>query len=46
MVTGEKRVVEEYREVTLTQMAYKICTSILAERLREEVKEKTTYPPN
>lgn len=30
----------------LTQIAYKVYTSMLAERLREEVKEKNLLPPN
>lgn len=35
---GER--VENYREVTLLQTAYKIYAAVLAERLREEVEEK------
>lgn len=46
MVTEKKRVVEKYREVTLTQISYKICILILIERLKKEMKEKTTKPPN
>lgn len=41
---GEK--VEEFRGVMLTQMAYKVYTWMLAERLRKEVKEKNLLPPN
>lgn len=41
---GEK--VEEYRGVTLTQTAYKIYTSVLAERLTKEVEEKGILPPS
>lgn len=40
------KVVEEYRKVTLTQTAYKVYTAILAERLKDEVDEKTILPPN
>lgn len=29
---------EEYREVTLTQTAYKVYASVLTERLKEEVE--------
>lgn len=36
--------VEEYRGVTLTQTAYKVYASVLAERLREEVEEKGILP--
>lgn len=35
---GEREKVEEYREVTLTQTAYKVYASVLTERLREEVE--------
>lgn len=35
---GER--VENYREVTLLQTAYKIYAAVLAERLREEVEGK------
>lgn len=32
----ERKNVRSYREITLTQVAYKIYRAILAERLREE----------
>lgn len=38
--------VKEYREVTLTQAEYKIYTSILAKRLREEVEKNAILPQN
>lgn len=38
--------VEDYRGVTLTQTTYKIYTSILAKRLREEVERKAILPLN
>lgn len=38
--------VEEYREVTLTQSEYKIYTSILAKKLRKEVEKKAILPQN
>ena len=37
---GEGRTVEEYRGVTLMPALYKIYTTILARRLKEEVEEK------
>ncbi|XP_070529779.1 calponin homology domain-containing protein DDB_G0272472-like [Cardiocondyla obscurior] len=39
---GEK--VEEYRGITLTQAAYKVYASVLAERLRKEIEEKEILP--
>ncbi|XP_043271213.1 golgin subfamily A member 6-like protein 1 [Venturia canescens] len=41
---GEGKRVEEYRGVTLTQTAYKVCVGMLAERLRKEVEEKGMMP--
>ena len=41
---GER--VEDYRGITLTQTAYKIYASVLAERLRLEVEEKMILPPS
>ena len=38
------RKVEEYRGVTLMPSAYKVYTSVLAERLEEEVEEKGMMP--
>lgn len=35
---GEREKVEEHREVTLTQTAYKVYVSVLTERLREEME--------
>lgn len=40
------KAVEDYGGMTLTQTAYKIYTSILAERLKEEVKRKEILPLN
>lgn len=37
---GEGERVEDYRGVTLTQTAYKVYATVLAERLRREVEEK------
>lgn len=46
-VKGEKGVkIEEYREVTLTQTAYKVYAAVLAERLREKVKSKALLLPS
>lgn len=41
---GKAERVENYRGVTLTQMAYKIYVAILAERLKEEVEGKKLLP--
>lgn len=41
---GEAERVENYRGVTLTQMAYKIYVAILAKRLKEEVEGKMLLP--
>lgn len=41
-----RKVVEEYKEMTLTQTAYKVYTAILAERLRKEVKRKAILLPS
>ena len=41
---GDK--VEDYRGITLTQTAYKVYASVLAERLREEVEGKRLLPPS
>ena len=41
---GEK--VEDYRGITLTQTAYKVYASVLAERLREEVEGGGLLPPS
>ena len=43
---GVGKRVEEYRGVTLTQTAYKVYPSVLAERLRKEVEEKGMLPPS
>lgn len=37
---------EEYREVTLTQTAYKVYAAVLAERFREEVESGNLLPPS
>lgn len=37
---GDGKEVEDYREMSLTPSMYKMYTTILAERLREEVKGK------
>lgn len=42
----EGGVVEDYRGVTLMSTLYKVYTSVLAERLREEVEEKRIVPHN
>lgn len=41
---GEK--VEEYRGITIAQSAYRVYTTILAEKLKEEVEGKGILPPN
>ena len=38
--------VDDYRGITLTQTAYKVYASVLAERLRLEVEEKRLLPPS
>lgn len=43
---GKGRKVEDYRGVTITSTLYKIYTSIIAERLREEIEKKKLIPPN
>lgn len=43
---GEGEKVEDYRGVTITQSAYKIYTTVLANRLKEEVVKKGVLPPN
>lgn len=43
---GEGEKIEEYRGVTLMSTLYKICTTVLAERLREEVEGKRIIPEN
>ena len=43
---GAGKRVEDYRGVTLTQTAYKVYASVLAERLREEVEGKKLLPPS
>lgn len=43
---GEGERVEDYRGVTLTQTAYKVYATVLAERLRREVEEKGMLPSN
>lgn len=43
---GERKRVEDYRGVTLTQTAYKVYVAVLAKRLREEVEERGLLPPN
>lgn len=43
---GEGENVEEYREVTLMQTAYKMYASVLPERLRNEIEKKNLLPPN
>lgn len=37
---GEKDRVENYKEVTLTDTLYKVYAGVLAERMREEMKDK------
>lgn len=44
MKKGEGRVVGDYRGVTLMPTLYKVYTSVLAKRLREEVKSKSIVP--
>ena len=41
---GEK--VKDYRGITLTQTAYKVYASVLAERIRVEVEGKRMLPPS
>lgn len=41
---GEGQRVEKYREVSITQSAYKVYATMLAERLREKVEEKGLLP--
>ena len=43
---GVGKRVEDYRGVTLTQTAYKVYASVLAERVREEVEGKKLLPPS
>ena len=43
---GVGKRVEDYTGVTLTQTAYKVYASVLAERLREEVEGKKLLPPS
>lgn len=43
---GEGRKVEEYSGVTLTPLLYKVYATVLAERLREEVRKKKVVPEN
>lgn len=43
---GEGDKVEEYRWITLSQTAYKIYATVLAERLRAETDEKDILPPS
>lgn len=43
---GEEENVGNYRRVTLTQTAYRIYTTILAERLREKIERKGLLPPS
>lgn len=43
---GEGRKVEEYREVTLMTVLYKIYMMVLAERVRKECEGKGMIPQN
>lgn len=38
--------VSEYREVTITQTAYRIYATVLADRLKKEIEKKDLLPPN
>lgn len=44
VTNGEKKMVEEYRGVTLAQTAYKVYTAVLAEILRDEMEGKKILP--
>lgn len=46
IVKEEGGSVGDYREVMLTQTAYKVYAVILAEKLKEEVKRKDILPPS
>lgn len=46
MKKGEGRRVKEYKRVTLMVTLYKIYTTILQDRLREEVKSKGIITAN
>lgn len=41
---GEDKKVDDYRGITLTQTAYKIYATVLAERLKEEIERKGILP--
>lgn len=41
MKKGKEEKVEEYRGVTLMSTLYKVYESVLAERLREEIENKS-----
>lgn len=43
---GQGERIEEYREITLTQTAYKVYAAVLAERLRDEMETKEIPPPS
>lgn len=43
---GEGEKVEDYRRITLMSSIYKTYVSVLAERVREEIKEKKIIAPN
>ena len=43
---GAGKRIEDYRGITLTQTAYKVYASVLAEKLREELKGKKLLPPS
>lgn len=43
---GGRKVVKEYKEMTLTQTTYKVYITILVERLRKEVKRKAILLPS
>ena len=46
VMKGRGAKVNDYRGITLTQTAYKVYASVLAERLRLEVEEKRLLPPS
>lgn len=41
---GERNKLEEYRGITITQTAYKVYAAVLAEKLRNEIEEKSLLP--